>query len=143
MWTARANLGSSVHALLRTRLQPRLPRLPAYFVYQSAELNPFMHTPQTVRDIVVRTACASPSRGGGDGRPGVETAECSGACNERDTRDEILAVQRSAERDREYRNGRVELPAIFSPAHTERLHVCGNHRFRLLANSRHHEFVQP
>jgi hypothetical protein len=53
------------------------------------------------------------------GRPGIARAECSGACNERDARVEILAVQRSAVRGGQYRNGRVELRAIFSPAHKE------------------------
>ena len=40
-------------------------------------------------------------------------------CNGGATRVEILAVQRSAMQDRQYRNGRVDLRGIFSPAHTE------------------------
>ena len=39
-------------------------------------------------------ACAPPREG--LGRPGIATAECSGAFNESDARVEILAVQRSA-----------------------------------------------
>ena len=60
------------------------------------------------------------------GQPGIATAGCSGGatrveilCNGGATRVEILAVQRSAMRDRQYRNGRVDLRGIFSPAHTE------------------------
>ena len=48
-------------------------------------------------------------------QPGIATAGCSAGA----TRVEILAVQRSAMRDRQYRNGRVDLRGIFSPAHTE------------------------
>ena len=62
------------------------------------------------------------------GQPGIATAGCSGGatrveilCNGGATRVEILAVQRSAMRDRQYRNGRVDLCGIFSPAHTGRL----------------------
>jgi hypothetical protein len=47
------------------------------------------------------------------GQPGIATAGCSAGA----TRVEILAVQRSAMQDRQYRNGRVDLRGIFSPAH--------------------------
>ena len=49
------------------------------------------------------------------GQPGIATAGCRGGA----TRVEILAVQRSAVRDRQYRHGGVDLRGIFSPAHTK------------------------
>jgi hypothetical protein len=56
--------------------------------------------------------------GGGGGRPRVAPAECSGACNERDARVEILAVQRSAVRSAVPERAR-RVPCHLLSAHTE------------------------